>query len=91
MNYRRTATAQRTYSWFYRGVGRRIPWNEPGHQTGSEELAPVSPIQMLIEGQPHPKEEHHTRPAWLEISSGQLRWSEPGDASGFRQVWAPAH
>ncbi len=63
-------------------------WNEPGHRTGSEELAPVSQIQILIEGRPHQKEEHNARPAWLDISSGQLRWTEPADASGFRHVWA---
>jgi len=65
-------------------------WSERGTNIGDQRVTDVSPIELLVDGDPHPAEEGASRPAWIDVRSGRVAWQEPHDLDGFTKVWAPS-
>jgi hypothetical protein len=53
-----------------------------GHQT------PLTPVEVLIDGEPHPEADDHIE-AWLDVQSGRIVYDEPRPLRGFRKVYLP--
>jgi ATP-dependent helicase YprA (DUF1998 family)/predicted nucleic acid-binding Zn-ribbon protein len=64
-------------------------WHEPttgiGDESSGAELS-LQEMELLVTPEPSnlPKQ-----PVWLNITSGQLAWTEPGQKDGWLQVYAP--
>ncbi len=77
---------------FLRGymIGHRgdFLWHVPsgplreGHQT------PLTPVEILIDGTPHPGADDCVE-AWLDVQSGRLVYDDPSPSQGFRKVHLP--
>lgn len=55
-----------------------------GHQT------PLTPVEILVEGEPHPDRLDECTAVWLDVRSGRLLYAEPTPNAGFRRVYIPA-
>jgi ATP-dependent helicase YprA (DUF1998 family) len=53
-----------------------------GHQT------PLTPVEILIDGEPHPDGDDCVE-AWLDVQSGRIVYDEPKLLEGFRKVYLP--
>ena len=53
-----------------------------GHQT------PLTPVEILIDGEPHPDVDDCVE-AWLDVQSGRIVYDEPQPLQGFRKVHLP--
>ncbi len=53
-----------------------------GHQT------PLTPVEILIDGEPHPEVDDWVE-AWLDVQSGRIVYDEPTPLQGFRKVYLP--
>lgn len=55
-----------------------------GHQT------PLTQVEFLVDGEPHPSRLDECVEAWLDVLSGRVVYEEPKPARGFRRVYMPA-
>ncbi len=55
-----------------------------GHQT------PLTSVEILVEGEPHPNRMDECTAVWLDVRSGRLLYTEPTPSAGFRRVYMPA-
>ena len=53
-----------------------------GHQT------PLTPVEILIDGEPHPEADDCVE-AWHDVQSGRIVYDEPTPLQGFRKVYLP--
>ncbi len=67
------------------GWNGRFLWNDRSRPIGAAQIEPLAEIELLVDGNPN----SDCRPAWLDVSTGCIKWSIPTNDEEFRKVWAP--
>lgn len=65
-------------------------WHLPSGSLRATETPPLSEIELLVDGVPHPDRLGECLEVWLDVKSGRLAHAEPDAALGFRKVYIPA-
>jgi ATP-dependent helicase YprA (DUF1998 family) len=64
-------------------------WHLPSGPLREGHQAPLTEVELLIDGEPHRDQADRCLTAWLDIKSGRLLHQEPQNAEGFRRVFLP--
>jgi ATP-dependent helicase YprA (DUF1998 family) len=65
-------------------------WHLPSGSLREGQQAPLTEIELLVDGEPHRDRAAECVEAWLDARSGRLVHAEPNSALGFRKVYLPA-
>jgi ATP-dependent helicase YprA (DUF1998 family) len=65
-------------------------WDTPSGPLREGQQAALTAVDILVHGSPHRDQTDECEPAWLDVRSGKLVYSEPTDPTGFRPVFLPA-
>ena len=65
-------------------------WHVPSGPLREGHQAPLTEVELLVDGAPHPDEMDQCVPAWLDVRSGQILYDDPGDRAGFLRVFLPS-
>ncbi|WP_215780711.1 DEAD/DEAH box helicase [Paludibacterium sp. B53371] len=71
----------------YVNLDMNFVWHQPSGPLSEGETIELTPIEILVEENVHPRSRH--RDKWLHISTGSLSSVCPADASGYRKVRVP--
>jgi hypothetical protein len=61
-------------------------WHQPSGPLQEGHNAPLSEVELFVDGEPHQQQTGRCRALWLDIQSGRIRHEEPS-AAGFRRVY----
>lgn len=64
-------------------------WHMPSGPLREGHQAPLTEIELLVDGEPHLDQADRCLTAWLDIKSGRLLHQEPTNHDGFRRVFLP--
>jgi ATP-dependent helicase YprA (DUF1998 family) len=64
-------------------------WHVPSGPLREGHQAPLTEIELLVDGAPHRDQADRCLTAWLDIRSGRLLHQEPPNQDGFRRVFLP--
>lgn len=62
-------------------------WHEPSGPLREGHQAPLTEVELLIDGEPYHEQASRCLTAWLDIKSGRLLHQEPANHDGFRRVF----
>ncbi len=65
-------------------------WHLPSGPLREGEQAPLTEVELLVDGEPHRDQLAHCVEAWLDVRSGRLIRAEPDASLDFRKVYLPA-
>ncbi len=71
------------------GVDGDFVWSEPSGRVGRGDISNLIPVQLLVDGSPHPDAEADCRVRWLDTRTGRLASTTPPDTNGFRKLYMP--
>jgi hypothetical protein len=61
-------------------------WHVPSGPLREGHQAPLTEVELLVDGAPHRDQADRCLTAWLDIRSGRLLHREPADPDGFRRL-----
>lgn len=64
-------------------------WHVPSGPLREGHQAPLTEMELLVDGEPHRDQADRCLTAWLDIKSGRLLHQEPANHDGFRRVFIP--
>ncbi len=64
-------------------------WHVPSGLLREGHQAPLTEVELLVDGPPHPHDDQHVA-AWLDVYSGRIQYEEPRNLQGFLSVFMPA-
>jgi hypothetical protein len=64
-------------------------WHVPSGPLREGHQAPLTEVELLVNGEPHRDQADRCLTAWLDIKSGRLLHHEPANSEGFRRVFLP--
>ncbi|MGM4902810.1 DEAD/DEAH box helicase [Tardiphaga sp. 866_E4_N2_1] len=62
-------------------------WHLPSGLLREGHQAPLTEIELLVDGEPHHDQADRCLPVWIDIRSGRMLHQQPDDATGFRRVF----
>jgi ATP-dependent helicase YprA (DUF1998 family) len=65
-------------------------WHLPSGPLREGHQAPLTEVELLVDGEPHSDQMADCIEAWLDVRSGRLLRAEPNVSLGFRKVYLPA-
>jgi hypothetical protein len=65
-------------------------WHVPSGPLREGQQTPLTEVEFLVDGEPHPDRIDECIPVWLDVRSGRLVYVEPTPGTGFRRMYMPA-
>jgi uncharacterized protein DUF1998/helicase-like protein len=65
-------------------------WHVPSGPLREGPQTPLTPVEFLVDGEPHPKQAANCISVWLDVRSGRLVYEQPPADAGFLRMFMPA-
>jgi ATP-dependent helicase YprA (DUF1998 family) len=62
-------------------------WHLPSGILREGHQAPLTEVELLLDGEPHHDQADRCLPVWIDIRSGRVFHQEPDDTTGFRRAY----
>jgi MrfA Zn-binding domain/Helicase conserved C-terminal domain len=65
-------------------------WHSPSGPLREGPQTPLTAVEFLVDGAPHPKQVANCIPVWLDVRSGRLVYDQPLANAGYLRMFMPA-